>query len=167
MFLITREKPEKMKQEVVSGPEAKGAIILTSDIVKAFLWRAAIRVRRIVATEIRKQTFKPDEVSILELPTDGRPYFSQLLPRHTLVTLCSDNTTIGCVAYLLRESAPRLTPSVVHDALSILQSLPNHERTSTANMGLEQMHAMISNMMLSPSNEACFGESLFANGGCP
>ena len=180
MFLIRPENLEKMKQEVISDPEAKGVINSISDIVQAFLWRAAIRVRRKVATDIRKQTFKPDEVSILELPTDGRPYFSQLLPetymgsllilnRSTMPIemLCSDHTTIGRVAYLLRESAARITPSVVHDALSILQSLPNHERFSTANMGLEHMHAMISNMMLFPTNEVCFGDAFFANGGCP
>ncbi|KAJ5131931.1 Isocyanide synthase-NRPS hybrid crmA [Penicillium atrosanguineum] len=82
-------------------------------------------------------------------------------------TLCSDHTTIGRVAYLLRESAARITPSFIHDTLSILQSLPNHERFSTANMGLEHMHAMISNMMLFPANEVCFGDAFFANGGCP
>ncbi|KAJ5153223.1 uncharacterized protein N7482_009701 [Penicillium canariense] len=178
MFLIKPEQLEKMKQDVVSDPESKGIIKSISDIVQAFLWRASIRVRHRVATEIRKETFKPDEVSILELPTDGRPYFSALLPetymgsllilnRSTMPieTLCSDQTTIGRVAYLLRESAARITPSVVHDALSILQALPDHSRFSTANMGLEHMHAMISNMMLFPTNEVCFGDAFFGNRG--
>ncbi|KUM56496.1 hypothetical protein ACN42_g10719 [Penicillium freii] len=178
LFLIKPDKLEKMKQHVISDPEAKGVIKSISDIVQAFLWRAAIRVRYRVATEIRKQTFRPDEVSILELPTDGRPYFSSLLPstymgsllilnRSTMPieTLCSNETSIGRVAYLLRQSAARITPSVVHDAFSILQSLPDHDRFSTANMGLEHMNAMISNMMLFPTNEICFGDAFFANGG--
>jgi hypothetical protein len=180
MFLVRPEKLEKMRKEVISDPEAKGVINSISDVVQAFLWRAAIRVRRKVATDIRKHKFKPEDVSILELPTDGRPYFSQLLPETymgsllilnrsimPIETLCSDETTIGRVAYVLRESAARITPGVVHDALSILQSLPNHERFSTANMGLEHMHAMISNMMLFPTEEVCFGNTFFANGGCP
>ncbi|KAJ5197404.1 hypothetical protein N7449_007883 [Penicillium cf. viridicatum] len=37
----------------------------------------------------------------------------------------------------------------------------------TANMGLEHMNAMISNMMLFPTNEICFGDAFFANGGLP
>uniref|UniRef100_A0A093UVJ3 Fumigaclavine B O-acetyltransferase n=1 Tax=Talaromyces marneffei PM1 TaxID=1077442 RepID=A0A093UVJ3_TALMA len=166
VFRIRPDRLERMREEVLADPEAKGVIKSISDIVQAFLWRAALRVRYRVAKDIRKQTFGPDELSILELPTDGRPYFSSLLPstymgsmlilnRSTMLveTLCSDDTSIGRVAYVLRQSAARITPSVVHDAFSILQSLPDHSRFSTANMGIEHMHAMISNMMLFPSNE--------------
>ncbi|CRG90102.1 Genome polyprotein 1 [Talaromyces islandicus] len=178
LFLIRPDRLERMREEVLADPEAKGSIQSISDIVQAFVWRAAIRVRYHVAKNIRKQTFRPDELSILELPTDGRPYFSSLLPstymgsmlilnRSTMPieTLCSDDTSIGRVAYVLRQSAARITPSVVHDAFTILQSLPNHSRFSTANMGIEHMHAMISNMMLFPSNELCFGDAFFANRG--
>ncbi|KAJ5779598.1 hypothetical protein N7457_007318 [Penicillium paradoxum] len=178
MFLIPSEKVEKMKQEVLSDPEAKGIIKSTSDILQAFFWRAAIKARYRVATEIRKQTFTQDEESILELPIDGRPYFSSQLPSTYMGSmlilnrcsmpindLCSSETTIGRVAYLLRQSAARITPSVVHDAFTILQSLPDHSRFSTANMGLEHMHAMISNKMMFPVDEIRFGTGLFANGG--
>ncbi|QGA15106.1 hypothetical protein EYB26_002762 [Talaromyces marneffei] len=178
VFRIRPDRLERMREEVLADPEAKGVIKSISDIVQAFLWRAALRVRYRVAKDIRKQTFGPDELSILELPTDGRPYFSSLLPstymgsmlilnRSTMLveTLCSDDTSIGRVAYVLRQSAARITPSVVHDAFSILQSLPDHSRFSTANMGIEHMHAMISNMMLFPSNEVCFGDAFFANRG--
>ncbi|KAJ5711113.1 Isocyanide synthase-NRPS hybrid crmA [Penicillium malachiteum] len=82
-------------------------------------------------------------------------------------TLCLDQTTIGRVAHVLRESAVRITPSVVHNAFSLLQSLPNHKRFSTANMGLKHMNAMISNMMLFPTNGVCFGNTFFSNGGSP
>jgi hypothetical protein len=169
-----------MKEEVLADPEAKGVIKSISDIVQAFLWRAAIRVRYRVAKDIRKQKFEPDELSILELPTDTRAHFSSLLPStymgSTLIlnrstmpieTLCSDDTSIGRVAYLLRQSAARITPTVVHDAFSILQSLPDHSRFSTANMGIEHMHAMISNMMMFPSNEVNFGVAYFNNQGLP
>ncbi|KAI6779256.1 Transferase family protein [Emericellopsis cladophorae] len=180
LFLITPEKVAQMKQDVLLDPEAKGVITSISDIVQAFFWRAAIRTRYRVAREIRRQEFGEDELSILELPTDGRPYFSPLLPstymgsllimsRTTMPiqTLCAPETSIGRVAYQLRQSAARITPSVVHDAVSILQSLPDHTRFSTANMGLEHMHAMISNMMLFPMGEICFGDAHFANGGEP
>ncbi|KAG9253419.1 transferase family protein [Emericellopsis atlantica] len=180
LFLITPEKVAQMKQDVIADPEARGVITSISDIVQAFFWRAAIRSRYRVAREIRGQEFREDELSILELPTDGRPYFSSLLPstymgsllimsRTTMPipTLCAPETSIGRVAYQLRQSAARITPSVVHDAVSILQSLPDHTRFSTANMGLEHMHAMISNMMLFPMGEVCFGDAHFANGGEP
>ncbi|KAK7418709.1 hypothetical protein QQX98_003727 [Neonectria punicea] len=180
LFLIKPEKLEMMKQEVIADPEAKGVITSVSDIVQAFFWRAAIRARCRVAKEIRKETFSPDDMSILELPTDGRPYFSSLLPSTymgsllilnrssmPIETLCSPDTSIGHIAYLLRQSAARITPSLVHDAFTILKSLPDHSRFSTANMGLEHMHAMISNMMLFPTSEVCFGDKFFDNGGEP
>lgn len=179
-FLITPEKLEKMKQDVIADPEAKGVITSISDIVQAFFWRTAIRARYRVAKEIRRQTFGPDEMSILELPTDGRPYFSTRLPSTYMgsvlimnrcsipvETLCSPDTSIGYVAYMLRQSTARITPSLVHDAFTILQSLPDHSRFSTANMGLEHMHAMISNMMLFPTSEISFGSKFFANEGSP
>jgi Phosphopantetheine attachment site len=178
LFRISSGKLEMMKQGVLADSEAKGVIKSPSDIVQAFFWQAAIRARYRVATEIRKQTFGPNEQSILELPTDGRPYFSPQLPPTYMGSmlilnrssmpineLCSPKTSIGRVAYLLRQSAARINPSVVHDAFTILQSLPDHRRFSTANMGLEHMHAMISNMMMFPTDAICFGGGFFANGG--
>ncbi|KIW91341.1 uncharacterized protein Z519_08237 [Cladophialophora bantiana CBS 173.52] len=119
-------------------------------------------------------------MSIFELPTDGRPYFSSLLPSTymgsvlilnrssmPIETLCAPETSIGRIAYLLRESSARITPSLVHDAFTLLQSLPDHSRFSTANMGLTHMHAMISNMILFQKSEISFGDKFFANGGSP
>jgi hypothetical protein len=180
LFLISPEKLEELRQNSVPDGQAKGVTCSISDIVQAFFWRSAIKARYRVATEIRKDAFGPNDISILELPTDGRPYFSSLLPSTymgsllilnrssmSVETLCSPKTSIGDVAYLLRQSAKSITPSVVHDAFSILQSLPDHTRFSTANMGLEHMHAMISNMMLFQTSEICFGDQFFANGGSP
>ncbi|KAF2846132.1 transferase family protein-like protein [Plenodomus tracheiphilus IPT5] len=179
-FLIPPENLEKLKQEVLTDPGAKGVITSISDIVQAFFWRAAIRARYHVATQLRGESFGPEDLSILETPIDGRPYFSSLLPstymgsmllmnRATMPVemLCSPKTTIGQVAYLLREAAARITPRLVHDAFTILKSLPDHTRFSTANMGLDHMHAMISNLMLFQTNVISFGDGIFADGGSP
>ncbi|KAH3513087.1 hypothetical protein KXV55_001874 [Aspergillus fumigatus] len=180
MFLVTPEKLELLQQDVIADPATNGITPSISDIVQAFFWRAAIKARYRVATEIRKQKFSPDAVSILELPTDTRPHFSSRLPptymgsmlilnrtSMPIETLCSAETSIAKVALLLRQSAARITPSLVHDAFTLLQSLPGHRRFSTANMGLEHMHAMISNMLLFPTSEIGFGDAFFANGGVP
>lgn len=180
LFLIPPEKVQQLKQEVVADPEAKGAITSVSDIVQAFFWRSALRARYHVAKELRGEVFGPEDTSILELPIDGRPYFSSMLPSTYMGSmlilnrssmpaeeLCAPDTSIGHIAYLLRGSAARITPSLVHDAFTLLQSLPDHSRFSTANMGLEHMHAMISNMILFQTSEICFGDAFFANGGSP
>ncbi|KAI2634467.1 transferase family protein [Xylaria nigripes] len=178
LFRISSGKLEEMKQEVIADPETKDVVPSISDIVQAFFWRAALRARYRVATEIHKQKFGPEEMAILELPTDGRPFFSELLPstymgslmlqnRPTMPVevLCSPATSVGSVAMILRQASARVSPSLVHDAFTILQSLPDHSRFSTAHMGLEHMHALLSNMMMFSSGDIVFGETFFANGG--
>lgn len=180
MFLISPEKVQKLQQEVLADPAAKGIIKSISDIMQAFFWRAAIRARYRVATDLRGETFGPEDISVLELPVDGRPYFSSLLPSSymgsmlilnrpnmPIETLCSPETSIGSIAYLVREAAARITPSLVHDAFTLMQSLPDHSRFTTACMGLEGMHAMISNLMLFDTSEISFGDGFFAHGGSP
>ena len=180
MFLIPPKNVQKLKQEVVADPEAKGLISSISDIVQAFFWRSAIRARYRVANELRGETFRPDEISVLELPIDGRPYFSSLLPSSymgsmlilnrpnmPIETLCSPETSIGRIAYILREAASRITPSLVHDAFTLLRSLPDYDRFTTACMGLTGMHAMISNMILFQTSDISFGDEFFAGGGSP
>ncbi|TGJ79002.1 hypothetical protein E0Z10_g9760 [Xylaria hypoxylon] len=178
LFRISPGKLGEMKQDVMADPGTKGVVPSISDIVQAFFWRAALRARYRVATEIRKQTFRPDEIAILELPTDGRPYFSELLPSTYMGSLmlqnrpsmpvealCSPATSVGYVARLLRQASARVSPTLVHDAFTILQSLPDHSRFSTAHMGLEHMHALLSNMMMFSSSDIRFGDDFFANGG--
>ena len=180
MFLIPPENVQKLNQEVSADPEAKGAIPSISDIMQAFFWRSAIKARYRVAKELRGEVLGPDEISVLELPVDGRPYFSSLLPSSYMgsmlilnrpnmpvETLCSPETSIGRIAYLLREAAARITPSLVHDAFTLLQSLPDYSRFTTACMGLSGMHAMISNLMLFQTSEISFGDGFFADGGSP
>ena len=180
MFLIPPENVQKLKQEVLADPEAKGVITSISDIIQAFCWRSAVKARYRVAKELHGETFGPDEISVLELPVDGRPYFSSLLPSSYMgsmlilnrpnmpvETLCSPETSVGRIAYLLREAAARITPSLVHDAFTLLQSLPNHDDFSIACAGLTGMHAMISNLMLFQTSEISFGDGIFADGGSP
>ncbi|KAL8943411.1 MAG: hypothetical protein Q9211_001000 [Gyalolechia sp. 1 TL-2023] len=180
MFLIPPENVQKLKQEVIADPEAKGAITSTSDIVQALFWRAAIKARYRVAKELRGQSFGPDEISVLELPVDSRPYFSSLLPSSYMgcmlilnrpnmpvETLCSPETSIGCIAYLLREAAARITPSLKNDAFTLLQCLPDYSRFTLACIGLGGMHAIISNLMLFQTSEISFGDGFFADGGSP
>ena len=180
MFLIPPENVQKLKEKVIADPEAKGTISSISDIVQAFFWRSAMKARYRVAKELRGEIFGPDDISILELPIDGRPYFSSLLPSSYMgsmlivnrpnmpvETLCSPETSIGRIAYLLREAAARITPSLVHDAFTLLRSLPDYSRFTDACMGLAGMHAMLSNLMLFQTSEISFGDGFFANGGSP
>ena len=179
-FLISAENVEKLKRDVIAEPAAQGSITNISDIVQAFFWRSAIRARYRVATELRGETFGSDEISILELPFDGRPYFSSLLPSSYMgsmllnnrpnmpvETLCSSTTNIARVAHCIREATARITPSLYHDAYTLLESLPDYSKFTVAAMGLSGMHAMISNLMLFQTSEISFGDRFFADGGSP
>ncbi|EGX88288.1 transferase family protein [Cordyceps militaris CM01] len=177
---ISAESIRKLKKQVLADPGTKGSSVSVSDIVQAFFWRLAIRARRHVAKAKGNDYSEADGISILEAPTDGRAHFSSLLPatymgsmlimsRSVLSTqeLCAPDTSLGRISQVLRDTAARVTPSLVHDAFTLLQSLPDHARFSTANMGLDHMHAMISNLMLFQTSEIDFGSKLFANNGSP
>ncbi len=179
-FLIPPENVQKLRQEVVADSEIEGAITSINDIVQAFFWRAAIKARYRVATERHGEIFGPDDMSILELAIDARPYFSSLLPSsymgnmfvrnwsHMPVkTLCSSEISVGRVACLIREAAARITPSLVHDVFTLLQSVPDYTMCNSAAVGLTGMHASLTNMLLFPTSEVSFGSEFFANGGSP
>ncbi|KNB09128.1 hypothetical protein FOXG_09770 [Fusarium oxysporum f. sp. lycopersici 4287] len=177
VFLLSGESIHRLKQEALPDTGVKGVSVSVIDIVQAFFWRASIRSRYRVAKEIRNQTFQPDELSILEMPIDGRAYFSSLLPSSymgsllvmnrpvmPIETLCSPETNISQIARVIREAAARITPSVVHDTFTLLRSMTDYSKPATANMGLEHMNAMISNMMLFQTSDISFGDSLFEGG---
>ncbi|KAH7123087.1 hypothetical protein EDB81DRAFT_813530 [Dactylonectria macrodidyma] len=179
-FLIPSENVEKLKLKVLADPEAKGVVTSISDIVQAFFWRAAIKARYRVAKELRGETFGPDDLSIVEMPIDARPYFSSLLPSSymgsCLVTnrptmpveeLCAPETSLGRIAYIFREAATRISTSLVHDSFTLLQSIPDYTMLTNACMGLAGMHAMMNNMILFQTDEISFGGEFFANEGVP
>ncbi|RKL02176.1 hypothetical protein BFJ68_g12092 [Fusarium oxysporum] len=177
VFLLSGESIHRLKQEALPDTGVKGVSVSVIDIVQAFFWRASIRSRYRVAKEIRSQTFQPDELSILEMPIDGRAYFSSLLPSSymgsllvmnrpvmPIETLCSPETNISQIARVIREAAARITPLVVHDIFTLLRSMTDYSKPATANMGLEHMNAMISNMMLFQTSDISFGDSFFEGG---
>ena len=179
-FFISPENVKKLQQNVIVDPEAKGVVTSVSDIVQAFFWRAAIKARYRVAKELRGESFGPEDISIMEMPIDARPHFSSLLPStymgSCLVTnrpwmpveeLCAPGTTIGRIAYLVRQAAARITPSLVHDAFTLLQSVPDYSMLTNACMGLAGMHAMMNNLMLFQTGDISFGGEFFANEGVP
>jgi acyl-CoA synthetase (AMP-forming)/AMP-acid ligase II/aryl carrier-like protein len=177
VFLLSGESIHKLKQEALSDADAKNRSTSIIDVVQAFFWRASIRSRYRVAKEHRNQEFKADDMSILEMPIDGRPYFSSQLPSSymgsllimnrpsmPIETLCSSDTSVAQIAGLIREAAARITPSLVHDTFTLLRSMTDYSKPATANMGLEHMHAMISNMMLFQTSDISFGDSFFVGG---
>jgi hypothetical protein len=177
VFLLSGESIQKLKDETLADPLAKKLATSVSDIIQAFFWRASIRSRYRVRTEVRGESFQPDEMSILELPIDGRPYFSPLLPSSymgsmlilnrptmSIETLCSPATSIGTIANVVRQAVMCITPSLVYDAFTLLESMTDYSKPATANMGLEHMTAMVSNMMLFQTSDISFGNAFFEGG---
>ncbi|KIW83143.1 hypothetical protein Z517_02387 [Fonsecaea pedrosoi CBS 271.37] len=178
-FLISRENLQKLKYDVASHPEVRSKNVSISDIVQAFLWRTAIRARYLVAKQVRGQAFGPDEMSILEIPIDGRLYFSSQLPSSymgsllimsrtmmSIEELCSPDTSLAKIASVIRKTISRVNTALVHDAFTLLRSMTDYTKPATANMGLEHMNEMISNMILwqPEDNLSSFGEGIFAGG---
>ncbi|KAG5805811.1 hypothetical protein H9Q71_009605 [Fusarium xylarioides] len=162
-FVMSAEMVEQLWQDVLADPTAEG-VTSVSDIIQAFVWRSAIKARYHVATHLRCEAFDEDEVAIVELPIDVRPYFSKLLPESYMgnlviinrpsmpvATLCGTGTTVGQVAQVLRAAAVHITPSLVHDAFTLLQSVSDYTKVSTACMGMDGMHIAVNNLMAFPN----------------
>ncbi|RMZ73130.1 transferase family [Pyrenophora seminiperda CCB06] len=179
LFSIPPHKLELLKQDMASELEEGTPMPSISDIVQALIWRSALRARYTVA-KANGRSFAPDERCIMETPTDGRPYFSPLLPSTymgsmllfnrtslSIADLCDPSTSILQVAQILRASSARMTPSLIHDAFSLLQSLPDYKEYAMASMGLDHMHLMLSNLMMFQLEEVNFGGRFWGNGGVP
>ncbi|KAI0520766.1 transferase family protein [Xylaria bambusicola] len=180
VFRISKEQLALLKEHVQADPETQGSVPSIIDIVQALLWRTILRARYRVATEIQKKTFGPNDISILELSTDGRPYFSEMLPETymgttvlykrpsiALETLCAPGTTIGRVARLLREYGSLVSPQLVHDVFTLCQNLGDYTQGRLASVGREHMNLAITNIMMFQTDDLKFGERFFANGGAP
>ncbi|KAL0765367.1 hypothetical protein CaCOL14_012116 [Colletotrichum acutatum] len=178
-FIIPAEMVEQLRQDVLTDPVA-GGLISDSDMIQAFVWRAAVKARHHVATQLRNETFETDEMAIVELPIDARPYFSKLLPESYMgnlvvinrpsmpvATLCGTETTVAQIAQVLRAAAVHITPSLVHDAFTLLQSVPDYTKVTTACMGMEGMHTAVNNLMLFQTNAISFGDEFLDDGGVP
>jgi hypothetical protein len=85
-------------------------------------------------------------------------------PNMSIETLYSPNTSIGRIAYLIREAVARITPSLLHDVFTHLQSVSDYSKPATANMGIEHMNAVVSNLTLFQTSEISFGNGFFAGG---
>ncbi|KAK0381129.1 hypothetical protein CLIM01_01486 [Colletotrichum limetticola] len=178
-FIIPTEMIEQLRQDVLADPAA-GCLISDSDMIQAFVWRAAVKARRHVAIQLRDETFETDEMAIVELPIDARPYFSKLLPESYMgnlvvinrpsmpvATLCGTETTVAQISQVLRAAAVHITPSLVHDAFTLLQSVPDYTKVTTACMEMEGMHTAVNNLMLFQTSAISFGDEFLDDGGVP
>ncbi|KAF5250787.1 hypothetical protein FANTH_4059 [Fusarium anthophilum] len=178
-FVMSTEMVEQLWRDVLADSTAEG-VTSVSDMIQAFVWRSAIKARYHAATRLRCETFDEDEMAIVELPIDVRPYFSKLLPESYMgnlviinrpsmpvATLCGTGTTVGQVGQVLRAAAVHITPSLVHDAFTLLQSVPDYSKVTTACMGMDGMHVAVNNLMLFQTSAISFGDELLDDGGVP
>lgn len=181
MFYISPENLAHLQAEVAADPLVKdGTPPSASDIIQAVFWRAAIRARHAVAKDLHKATYSSDAVSILELPIDGRPYFSSRLPATymgnllvinrptmSLSSLVSADTSIAQIALLLRESSSHIRPSLFHDAYTLMRTVGDYTTLKYAFMRHDGMDLMITNLMLFATGVLAFGGEFFGSGGEP
>lgn len=181
-FLISAEKLERLHKSVelaeTSDPESqslsKGSGSLSlGDVLQAFFWRAAVRARR-------RAEDSSEDMSIIEMPTDVRPYFSSHLPptymancvimnrQHMSVSeLCSSQTPLHKIAQICREARTRLDQELVHDAFSLLHTIqdnsPGNHATAFLGQGIQDgPHSLFNNMMLFQASDlGPFGGDVF------
>lgn len=155
-FVISAQKLEKLQKsvEAVDAADPKSQSLSKDsgplslgDVLQAFCWRAAVRARR------RPEDSSSDDMSIIEMPTDVRTYFSSHLPptymtncvimnrQHMSVAeLCSSQTSLYKIAQICREARTRVDQELVHDALSLLHTIkdnsPGNHTTAFLGQGI-------------------------------
>ncbi|GAB0138719.1 putative secondary metabolism biosynthetic enzyme [Epichloe bromicola] len=176
-FLISAEKLERLQKSVELAEDleslSKGSLSL-GDVLQAFCWRAAIRARR------RPEHSSLDDAAIVEIPIDARPYFSSHLPPTymgncvimnrqymSVSELCSSKTALYKIAQVCREARNRVNQELVHDAFSLLHTIPdtspgNHS-TAFVGQGVQDgWHSFFNNLMLfQASDMGPFGGDVF------
>ncbi|KAF5249356.1 hypothetical protein FANTH_5437 [Fusarium anthophilum] len=182
-FVISAEKLENLQKTVevaeAADPESQslskesGSLSL-GDVLQAFFWRAAVRARR------RPEDSPSDGMSIIEMPTDVRPFFSSHLPptymancvimnrQHMSVAeLCSSQTSLYKIAQICREARTRIDQELVHDAFSLLHTIkdnsPGNHTTAFLSQGIQDgPHSLFNNMMLFQASDiGPFGGDIF------
>ncbi|WXC58510.1 hypothetical protein SNK03_004411 [Fusarium graminearum] len=182
-FLISAEKLKRLQESVelaeATDPERQSlsnesVSLSLGDVLQAFFWRAAVRARR------RPENTSADDTSIIEMPTDVRPYFSAHLPptymansvimnrQHVSVSkLCSSETTIYEIAQICREARTRIDQELVHDAFGLLHTIqdnsPGNHATAFLGQGIQDgPHSLFNNMMLFHAKDiGAFGGNIF------
>lgn len=154
------------------------AIITTHIAVKGCLIVGTGHSQAALLIELNNPAIGNDasaDESILELTIDGRPFFSGVPDSYmgymlvvnrlsiSIDTLCSDSTSIGRIALLIRQAAPRVTSQVVHESYALLERVEDYTQLRYAFMKLHGFDLMITNMMLFPASAVTFGDNLFAN----
>ncbi|KAK6709967.1 hypothetical protein SNK05_004444 [Fusarium graminearum] len=182
-FLISAEKLKRLQESVelaeATDPERQSlsnesVSLSLGDVLQAFFWRAAVRARR------RPENTSADDTSIIEMPTDVRPYFSAHLPptymansvimnrQHVSVSkLCSSETTVYEIAQICREARTRIDQELVHDAFGLLHTIqdnsPGNHTTAFLGQGIQDgPHSLFNNMMLFHAKDiGAFGGNIF------
>ncbi|WXC44678.1 hypothetical protein QX201_004414 [Fusarium graminearum] len=182
-FLISAEKLKRLQESVelaeATDPERQSlsnesVSLSLGDVLQAFFWRAAVRARR------RPENTSADDTSIIEMPTDVRPYFSAHLPptymansvimnrQHVSVSkLCSSEITIYEIAQICREARTRIDQELVHDAFGLLHTIqdnsPGNHTTAFLGQGIQDgPHSLFNNMMLFHAKDiGAFGGNIF------
>ncbi|KAF5980296.1 nonribosomal peptide synthetase MxcG (component of the myxochelin iron transport regulon) [Fusarium bulbicola] len=182
-FVISAQKLESLQKTVevaeAADPESQslskesGSLSL-GDVLQAFFWRAAVRARRC------PEDSTSDGMSIIEMPTDVRHFFSSHLPptymancvvmnrQHMSVAeLCSSQTSLYKIAQICREARTRIHQELVHDAFSLLHTIednsPGNHTTGFLSQGIQDgPHSLFNNLMLFQASDiGPFGGDIF------
>jgi len=181
IFYISPSKLAELKREAGVGTEVDGASLTANDAILALFWSAIIRARMRVAQDAGR-IITPDEPSSLESPMDARSFFSDALPRTYLgnavmISRCSmplltltapySQTSLKDIAACVRRAAARIDIQLVHDAYTLLETVPDYTALKYAFMETNSLDVMISSTLLLPLQELAFGGEFFEDDGCP
>jgi hypothetical protein len=179
IFYISPFKLVQMKKDAGVGFEVDGVPITTNDAILAHFWRALIRARMLVAQEAGR-VVREDELSSLESPVDARQFFSDKLPPSYVgnavmiarasmsllrLTAPYSETPLKDIATIVRKASACIGTQLVHDAYTLLKTVPDYTDLNYSFMTALSLDVCISAVMLLPVRDISFGDEFFEDEG--
>ncbi|KAI1408611.1 transferase family-domain-containing protein [Hypoxylon sp. FL1857] len=170
MFYMSRTNLVALQRECEK--ETGPGILSSGDSISALLWRCLLKARK----SATGNTLPGD--SVLEMPVEARAEFSESVPPSYIGSCCffnhatlpltdltANSTPLGHVARVIRSVAGRVNTQVMHDAYAVMRDVPDYTLVRQLFKGVYGADLFITNNLLFPIGDICFGDVGFANGG--
>ncbi|OTA56671.1 hypothetical protein K449DRAFT_375466 [Hypoxylon sp. EC38] len=170
MFYMSHTNMVALQKECEkkTGP----GILSSGDTISALLWRCLLKARKYASSG-----GLPDN-SVLEMPVEARADFSEAVPPSYIGSCCffnhatlpladltSHSTSLSHVAQAIRSVAGRVNTQVMHDAYAVMRDVEDYTLVRQRFKGVDGADMFITNNLLFPIGDICFGDVGFRNGG--
>lgn len=174
-FYISHIQFNQLKKDLKAADPLDKSMISGNDAIMALFWRSCLRAR---INARHAKTYPPDQISLLQCPTDTRGvYSSNLTTNYTgnllvlkvvscpLYKLISEETPLQEIAALVRQSSSTITKENIHQSIIVAREIKDFTALNFAYTRIEGTAMLITSLAAFPSDQFNVGDGVFGNGG--